>query len=305
MDFAEFDIKYRIIDTLTLPPYKGSTIRGAFGNIFRKVVCPFKNKECNECLVSTKCVYTYVFETPVPEGAKIMRKYEHAPHPFIIEPPLDNKTVYERDEALTFELILISKAIDYLPYFIYAFEMIGEKGIGRERKKIKLTSIAQKKGLLYDADTKLLKQKVISQKIDFSVPKQKIKTIKIEFQTPTRIVYQGIILRNPEFYKIIPNLLRRLFLISYFHCDSLLDINFNALLEKAKAIKTNLEYFEYKQLERFSSRQNKKIPMDGFVGTVIYEGDLTPFYPYLKAGEVLHIGKGTAFGMGKYRMLAL
>jgi hypothetical protein len=42
--------------------------------------------------------------------------------------------------------------------------------------------------------------------------------------------------------------------------------------------------------------------MEGFIGEVIYEGNLTPFYPYLKAGEILHIGKGTAFGLGKYVM---
>ena len=42
--------------------------------------------------------------------------------------------------------------------------------------------------------------------------------------------------------------------------------------------------------------------MEGFTGEVVYEGELNQFYPYLKAGEVIHIGKNTAFGLGKYKV---
>jgi CRISPR/Cas system endoribonuclease Cas6 (RAMP superfamily) len=44
--------------------------------------------------------------------------------------------------------------------------------------------------------------------------------------------------------------------------------------------------------------------LGGFVGRVTFEGDLTPWWPLLQVGEVLHVGKGTAFGLGKYRMEA-
>ncbi|MCX7994980.1 MAG: CRISPR system precrRNA processing endoribonuclease RAMP protein Cas6 [candidate division WOR-3 bacterium] len=302
MEIARVSIVYRTTDEIILPQYKGSTIRGAFGNTFRKVVCPFKGKECKECLLVGKCVYNYVFETPIPSGSKIMRKYEHAPHPFIIEPPLDTRTEYKKDDELTFNLILIGRAIEYLPYFIYTFEMLGEKGIGRGRKKINLVSINQHKSVIYDGVAKILRQPPVKEELKFDVPKHKIKSIKIEFQTPTRIIHQGAVVQNPEFCKIIPNLLRRIALISYFHCDDLLNIDFKGLIKKAETIKTRLEFFKYEQLQRYSGRQKKRIPMDGFVGVVIYEGELTPFYPYLKAGEILHIGKGTAFGMGKYKI---
>ena len=64
-----------------------------------------------------------------------MRKYDRAPHPFIIDPPLDTRTRYEPGSALDFRLTLIGKAIDYLPYFVYAFERMGTlNGIGSGRK---------------------------------------------------------------------------------------------------------------------------------------------------------------------------
>jgi CRISPR/Cas system endoribonuclease Cas6 (RAMP superfamily) len=43
--------------------------------------------------------------------------------------------------------------------------------------------------------------------------------------------------------------------------------------------------------------------LGGVVGEITYEGDITAFMPYLKAGEILHIGKGTSFGLGKYQII--
>ncbi|MDO8785622.1 MAG: CRISPR system precrRNA processing endoribonuclease RAMP protein Cas6 [Syntrophales bacterium] len=40
----------------------------------------------------------------------------------------------------------------------------------------------------------------------------------------------------------------------------------------------------------------------GFVGSITYEGNMLPFLTPLKAGETLHVGKGTTFGLGKYEM---
>jgi hypothetical protein len=47
---------------------------------FRRIICAFKGKECTDCLLQSQCVYAYVFETPIPADAQIMRKYTAAPH---------------------------------------------------------------------------------------------------------------------------------------------------------------------------------------------------------------------------------
>jgi len=81
---------------LILPPYKGSTFRGGFGHAFRRAVCMRRKRECAECSLRNKCVYTYVFETSVPpeEGKQQERD---VPHPFIIEPPIDERRHYGID----------------------------------------------------------------------------------------------------------------------------------------------------------------------------------------------------------------
>jgi hypothetical protein len=37
----------------------------------------------------------------------------------------------------------------------------------------------------------------------------------------------------------------------------------------------------------------------GLLGTLDVEGDLAPFVPLLRAAEILHVGKGATFGLGR------
>ena len=77
--FASFVFVIDPIDTLRLPEYKGSTFRGGFGYAFKKVVSALRNKECPECLLREKCIYSYVFETP-PADSRMMRKSPSGPY---------------------------------------------------------------------------------------------------------------------------------------------------------------------------------------------------------------------------------
>lgn len=43
-----------------------------------------------------------IFETPPPSDTKLMRKYPYAPHPFIIEPPIEGPREYKPESLLNF-----------------------------------------------------------------------------------------------------------------------------------------------------------------------------------------------------------
>ena len=53
------------------------------------------------------------------------------PHPFVIEPTDDVQTHYQKGDRFDFNLILFGTVNRQIPYFIYAFEKIGEIGIGK------------------------------------------------------------------------------------------------------------------------------------------------------------------------------
>ncbi|MFQ5900754.1 MAG: CRISPR system precrRNA processing endoribonuclease RAMP protein Cas6 [Thermodesulfobacteriota bacterium] len=310
--FARFTFLLKAKDNLALPSYKGSTLRGGFGHAFKRVVCTIRGKPCPECLLFEKCVYSYIFETPPPKDTQIMRKYKAAPHPFVIESPLETKTRYLPGETLAFGLILIGKAIDYLPYFIYTFEDLGKIGIGRGRGKYQLQGARCKvrggrEEIIYSVEDKVLKSNCqVINVSDFSHLHLSSNTLSLSFKTPTRIVYNGNLTLDLEFHILIRNLLRRISLLSYFHCNGNPgEIDFKGLIEKAGNIRVKERDLKWFDWERYSARQETKMKMGGFTGKVSFKGDIEEFLPFIRLGEVIHVGKGTSFGLGRYEILEM
>lgn len=310
INYLKTSFTIEAIDSLMLPYFKGSTFRGGFGNAFRRVVCALKKKDCKECLLKTRCIYAYIFETAPPEGTQIMgmAKYITIPHPFIIEPPEDTGKKFNPGEELAFSLILIGRAVEYLPYFIYTFNELGRIGIGKGRGRYTLKTVKSQKGSgeirLYSAQDGAIKS-VETEKLH--IPEEYVFTdmaetqLTLNFITPVRMQHGRDLTVVPEFYIVIKNLMRRLNLLYYFHCgkkEAKWDHK-NLLQEAEKVIikDNNLKWWDW---ERYSSRQDVRIKMGGLKGEITYTGNIAPFMPILMAGQVLHIGKGTSFGLGRY-----
>ena len=164
-----------------------------------------------------------------------MRKYPFAPHPYVLIPPLEDRNNYQPGEKITFFLTLIGRAIDYLPYFIYTFNELGERGIGRGRGKYQLNMVDAydtngRWVLIYQIDDRRLNRSSFrltpGHHKEFS-SKDCLLTLNLE--TPTRIVYQGRLSKELDFHVIVRNLLRRVSLLSYFHCGlDISDLDFHA-----------------------------------------------------------------------------
>ena len=55
ISFALFVFHLRATTELYLPPYKGSTLRGAFGIVFKETVCVVDHRDCDRCILRFKC----------------------------------------------------------------------------------------------------------------------------------------------------------------------------------------------------------------------------------------------------------
>jgi hypothetical protein len=319
--YNRYKIKIKAKEEISLPSYKGSTFRGAFGVAFRRVVCALRKDSCEGCLLNKRCVYAYIFESRPEEKVHIFGRVSAIPRPYIIEPPVEKKLLYNPDDCIDFNLILIGRAIDYLPYFIYAFDELGNNGIGRGRGRFILEEIVTQmdgeEHTVYSGETKKIYptesliidlRKAIDNVLNDTDYPQDITSLTLKFVTPTRIKYQRRLTRDLEFHVLVRQLLRRIFLIWHFHCEgsgSLKELKdyHRRLINRAYDIsieKSSLYWYDW---ERYSHRQGTRMKLGGFLGEVTYKGDLNPFVPFLCAGETLHVGKGTTFGLGKYKIL--
>jgi CRISPR-associated endoribonuclease Cas6 len=53
---------------------------------------------------------------------------------------------------------------------------------------------------------------------------------------------------------------------------------------------------------RTLSKTRQRHELSGFAGEATYEGKLSEFLPWLAPGELLHLGKHTAWGSGRYEL---
>lgn len=301
MKIARLGVELTPVETVRLPRYKGAVIRGGFGLAFRRVSCPFPKRECADCLLRQQCVWSYVFNTPRPDNAEVMRKYETVPHPFVIEPPEDEETQFGQDDRLTFTLVLIGRAIDHIPYFIYAFEQMAEQGLGPGRGRLAVAAVRQGEAKLYDGKAKSITAPLRTETLGFRLGRTQRSAVTVRFLTPTRIIYQGKMTRRPQFHVIVRSLLRRIGLLAYFH-DEPVTLDYRSIIAQAEAVEMKDCSLAGCQWNRYSTRQERMVEMEGMTGAATYEGDVGLFLPFLRAGELVHVGKGTTFGMGKYEM---
>jgi CRISPR/Cas system endoribonuclease Cas6 (RAMP superfamily) len=68
-------------------------------------------------------------------------------------------------------------------------------------------------------------------------------------------------------------------------------------------VRTVKDRLEWRDWERYSARQDTRMRLGGVVGEVMYEGQLGRFLPFLRLGEQVHVGNGTAFGLGAFRIV--
>lgn len=311
---AKFEFILTAGEDLYLPLYLGSTLRGGFGHAFKRITCCNPQRDCASCLLKEKCIYFYVFEDSSLRAGKNLKRYQgHSPHPFIIEPPDGRKQKYRPGEKLIFNLVLIGRAIDYLPYFIFAFDELGRSGIGKGRGKTELSQISSlpvnsdEPVLIYDGQSKQLSSSfqvisptdILKQAGKYKDNKQ----ITLNFLTPTRIKNQGKLTSQLSSDLLIVNLIRRLSALSYFHCDQKLEAGYDELIEEAKTLNVLSSDLLWHDWERYSNRQKTRMKLGGFVGKITLGGEsLGKFLPLIFIGSLIHIGNGYTFGLGRYEV---
>ena len=131
-----------------------------------------------------------------------------------------------------------------------------------------------------------------------------MRQVTLEFLTPLRIKKYGDYQeegKRIEFAPLIDLLLGRIEALSFFHCGEEWAPS-EQLREEARKVKVVGKNLSLQRLERYSNRRQQKLPLHGLLGTITFAGELAEFLPFLRLGEYIHLGAGTAFGLGRYRL---
>lgn len=294
-----------------LPPYKGSTLRGGFGHALRKTVCVMgPGRPCLTCLVRRSCVHTRLFETyleiPPPP---FLRGLPTVPRPYVFE-PLTEACDLAPGDPLDFDLLLYGQAADLFGYALLAVDRMAAAGLGRGRARFVLDRV---RALAPDGTWTLLAEagrlrtaetpRPLLPPLDAPAGASGVLGV-LRFLTPTRLKVREHIAPEVTFRELVFLMLRRTLEIATVHLPGAeIDWSLQPYLEGASAIRAtpSLHWHDW---ERYSNRQGRRMTLGGFLGTLTLEGDLAPFIPLLRTAEILHVGKGATFGLGRVELIS-
>lgn len=314
LQFAAYRFLLTALEPIHLPPNAGSTLRGGFGGAFRRIACFQRNRaesDCSGCSVSHNCPYGYIFETRLPPDSQVLRAQNEIPHPFVLEPPENPPPVYQPGDGIEFRVVLVGRAIAYLPYFVLAFHQLGDSGIGRGRGRYRLDEVRAEHPVSGQWETIARGDQLLPCPRDLTCTFADLAgmcrglepgSVTVRFATPTRLVADGALVARPGFAVLVRAAMRRISSLSYFHCGRKWVADFPALVDRAAAVRTAESSLRWVDWERYSSRQDARIKLGGVMGDATYEGEVLPFLPLLLAAGAVHVGKACTFGNGRLQV---
>lgn len=307
MLYGNYRFKCRFESEAHLPEYKGSTFRGVFGRALKDVVCALKRQECPECLLRRECLYPSVFEpeltmTPTDAGGRA-----DLPLPYVIQADNDPQTVYLQGAPFAFNLLLFGPVNKRLPYFVYAMDQMGKIGIGKKingrRASFRLESVESSGREIYNGE---------NQKLSDSVPWTDLKlgsltdhsgktgTLNLKFETPLRLKHNNRLSPELPFHILVRAMLRRASALLQHLDGGEPDLDYSGMVQRARNVIIVANALAWEDRRRYSLRQDQAMMMGGLVGSIAYAGDLDEYLPLIEFCARVHLGKQTAFGLGRF-----
>jgi len=143
----------------------------------------------------------------------------------------------------------------------------------------------------------------------FSAARSDTQHMIVQLKTPTRIKHGSLILTEPsdfQFPVVIEAIWNRAAdLATYMGtpCPSGQATPSDLILQASRVHTipgSDFDFFEEVAVRKNSKGSGRVERTGGFKGHVTFSGNLIPFLPLLMIGEVIHIGKKTTQGLGRY-----
>jgi len=296
------DLDFEAQGTFTAPAFAGSMLRGAFGAALKRTVCVMRLRDCDGCPLERACIYTTVFETRPPAEAGVMRLYERAPQPFILEAPETDQTDAPTQRApgsiLAMSVRLFGEAARAAPFVLRAFEDAGQRGFGAARTPHVLIEARDGAGATVwrkgGAFTPV--------RPSAATPPPLPNRTRWRLVTPMRLKRDGKLLTPDTLTAadLAMAVVRRLGLLATFFGDRPVEMDFKALKAAAQNARLEARALQWREVVRRSSRQNATLSMGGIVGeaTVDLGGD-ERLAAALAWAPLIHVGKGASMGLGR------
>lgn len=274
-------------------PYALFGLKKLFPAAFRKMNrCADGNGECS---AGADCPCRLTFAQELSADPSAVRRYQKPPLPFAFQMPLPAGPDRNEEEL---GLVIVGAATRYPELYIKSVQHLCGRnssfGLGIQCREVSAVAADGSRQLLGDGSGRLdlaaLPFRAFSE-VE-SAPVSNAGSLSLELCTPLRLIQNGRPLRSPLFADLAGSLFRRVSALAYYYGGIELDHDFKWLTAQSRVINSmsQLEWAHWSGVQQ------------GCIGKICFSGELEEFLPFLRLGELLNVGKGAAYGMGRYTL---
>ena len=274
--------------------HKPSALRGGLGNILVEKYC-LRDHQCKNCDFKEECLAQkilygrYKIKPPsVTEGESIG---------YVIECEDYRETIPARG-IVHFQMLLFGNTINYWRMIIESFSDLGDRGFCYRGVKYHLLEVTKttgesiyKNGVYYPRAAVV---HTVKEYVEYRL--QKPKDMRAIFYTNTNIMYRGEMIMEMQGKPLMAAISRRIFFLNCFEGIETKPV----LLDIPQIIDQDMKFGENR---RYSTRTETAMFLKGIRGKVDFDAISDDTYAMMLAGELVHIGKDTSFGSGRYTMV--
>ena len=295
--YVKLHFEIQFLEDTRLPVNKVSAIRGGIGEMLLRANC-IRDRNCTSCDFESECIVRRTMYSKFDVKPAFVTTGDSAGYVLECE---NYKEDFGVDDKLEFQLILFGKTIVYFSQFLQAVYHLGNAGIGKEHSRYRLVSLRNTQGReMLDGDSILMEcyeVRTINDYVEYRLKQSHTWEKRIRFKTPVTLKYQGKFQEKLELEAIMAAVFRRLYILDCFE-----GLDCGELFWQGDYPEVLEENSRKISVSRFSGRQDQKMTLWGVKGDMLLSEFPQELLPVLLAGEIMHIGKNTSFGFGRYRI---
>jgi hypothetical protein len=283
---------------------RGNLLRGAFGTLFRRLVCDPSCSGYADCPRKGSCPHELLFAPRWPAGTHF--GLESPPRAFLFRPSLDPDPCFSASRPLRFELRLFGEAISTTALFLRTFQLLAESRVADRRIHLASAFALDWSG---NSCAELVRAGQLTGEqppvLDFSGlfrngSSHDVATI--EFLSPTWLREKGSDLRVPTFSALVCRIRDRISMLCRLYEGQEWQAAFADIGQAASQATVCDWEGGWVQYPRISTRTGEEMPLGGFRGTITCQGIDPRLWPLLRIAEEIHVGRQVVWGHGQFQI---
>ena len=295
--YIKLHFALEMTEDTVLPVQKASALRGGMGEMLLQINC-IRDRKCDACEFEEECIVRRVMYSKMRIQPEFMSAGDSVGYVIDCE---NYREEFHAGDLLEFDLLLFGRMAVYFGQILQAFQYLGVFGLGKHKAHYRIARVtnSHRQDILSGNDIYMSRVE-LQQIADYVLYRKRRagQQGRLNFHTPLTLKNQGVFLKEFEIGAVLKAIERRLYMLNCYEGIDAGRIDTDTIVPLQ--ISQRAKPFSVK---RYSSTHEQKIRLDGICGNLVFEDAPEMAAELLLAGELIHIGKNTSFGFGRYSFL--